>query len=59
MKKKSKDIPYIPHQDIWSEHFPTPGKLRPSNFGHMFCEPNSQYNQLLRTQNNLKKNKQK
>lgn len=41
-------------QDMWSEHFPTPGKLRPSNFGHMFCEPNSQFNKHLRTQNKLK-----
>lgn len=41
-------------QDMWSEHFPTPGKLRPSNFGHMFREPNSQFNKLLRTQNKLK-----
>lgn len=41
-------------QDTWSEHFPTPGKLRPSNFGHMFCEPNSQFNKLLRTPNKLK-----
>ena len=29
-------------------------KLNPSNFGHMFCEPNSQFNKLLRTQNKLK-----
>lgn len=54
MKKKTKDIIYIPGQDMWSEHFPTPGKLRPSNFGYMFCEPNSQFNKLLRTQNKLK-----
>lgn len=54
MKKKSKNQVYIPGQDTWSEHFPTPGKLRPSNFGHMFCEPNSQFNKLLRTQNKLK-----
>ena len=54
MKKKPKNPVYIPGQDKWSEHVPTPGKLRPSNFGHMFCEPNSQYNKLLRTQNKLK-----
>lgn len=54
MKKKNKDIIYIPGQDTWSEHFPTPGKLRPSNFGHMFCDPNSQFNKHLRTQNKLK-----
>lgn len=50
MKKKSKNQVYIPGQDKWSEHFPTPGKLRPSNFG----EPNSQFNKHLRTQNKLK-----
>ena len=54
MKKKSKNQVYIPHQDKWNEHFPTPGKPRPSNFGHMFREPNSQYNKLLRTQYKLK-----
>lgn len=54
MKKKPKNPVYIPGQDKWSERFPTPGKLRPSNFGYMFCEPNSQYNKLLRTQNKLK-----
>lgn len=26
MKKKSKNQVYIPHQDKWNEHFPTPGK---------------------------------
>lgn len=30
------DSETIPGQDKWSEHFPTPGKLRPSNFGHIF-----------------------
>ncbi len=54
---KKKDIIYIPGQDKWSEHFPTTGKLRPSNFGHMFCEPNSQYNKLLRTQQKLRNKK--
>lgn len=53
-EEENKDIIYIPGQDTWSEHFPTPGKLRPSNFGHMFCEPNSQFNKLLRLQNKLK-----
>ena len=52
--KKNKDIIYIPGQDKWSEHFPTPGKLRPSNFGHMFCEPNSQFNKQLRTPKQIK-----
>lgn len=26
MKKKPKTQVYIPHQDKWNEHFPTPGK---------------------------------
>lgn len=54
MKKKSKTPIYIPHQDIWSEHLPTPGKLKLKGFGYLFREPNSQYNKLLRTQNKLK-----
>lgn len=29
MKKKSKNQVYIPHQDKWNEHFPTPGKPNP------------------------------
>lgn len=51
MKKKTKDIIYIPGQDTWSEHFPTPGKLRPSNFGHMFCDliPNSTSSSVPKT----------
>lgn len=31
MKKKSKNQVYIPHQDKWNEHFPTPGKPNPKN----------------------------
>lgn len=54
MKKKSKTPIYIPHQDMWSEHLPTPGKLKLNSFGYLFREPNSQYNKLLRTQNKLK-----
>lgn len=54
MKKKNKDIPYIPGQDKWSEHFPTPGKVNYLNFGSKFTDPSSQYNKLLRTQNKLK-----
>lgn len=54
MKKKNRDIPYIPGQDKWSEHFPTPGKQNPSNFGIQFTNADSQYNKLLRTQNKLK-----
>ena len=54
---KKKDPIYIPHQDIWSEHFPTPGKLKPSNFGHLFCDPQAQYNKLLRTQQKLRNKK--
>lgn len=52
MKKKNKDIIYIPGQDTWSEHFPTPGKLRPSNFGDI-CSvnltPNSTSSSVPRT----------
>lgn len=54
MKKKSKNPVYIPGQDKWSEHFPTPGKVNPTNFGYRFADPSSQYNKLLRTQNKLK-----
>lgn len=31
MKKKSKNQIYIPHQDKWNEHFPTPGKPNPNS----------------------------
>lgn len=48
---KKKDLIYIPHQDTWTEHFPTPGKLSQGNFGYLFCNPNSDFNRLLRTQN--------
>lgn len=51
---KKKDIIYIPGQDIWSEHFPTPGKPKPHNF---FSDPQAQYNKLLRTQQKLKNKK--
>lgn len=54
---KKKDIIYIPGQDKWSEHFPTPGKLRPSNFGHIFGDTQSQFNKLLRTQQKLRNKK--
>lgn len=53
---KKKDIIYIPGQDKWSEHFPTPGKLRPSNL-HIFCDTQSQFNKLLRTQQKLRNKK--
>lgn len=52
--KRNKNPIYIPGQDKWSEHFPTPGKLSPNNFGHLYCNPNSDFNNLLRTQNKLK-----
>lgn len=32
MKKKSKNQVYIPHQDKWNEHFPTPGKPNPNYY---------------------------
>lgn len=47
MKKKSKNQVYIPHQDKWNEHFPTPGKPNPTDSGATF-------NKHLRTQNKLK-----
>lgn len=54
---KKKDIIYIPGQDKWSEHFPTPGKLRLSNFGHILGDTQSQFNKLLRTQQKLRNKK--
>lgn len=54
---KKKDLIYIPGQDKWSEHFPTPGKLRPSNFGHIFGDTQAQFNKLLRTQQKLRNKK--
>lgn len=32
MKKKPKTQVYIPHQDKWNEHFPTPGKPNPNYY---------------------------
>lgn len=34
-----------------------PGKLRPSNFGHIFGDTQSQFNKLLRTQQKLRNKK--
>ena len=50
MKKKNKDIIYIPGQDTWSEHFPTPGKPNPN----YYTDSGATFNKLLRTQNKLK-----
>lgn len=50
MKKKTKDIIYIPGQDKWNEHFPTPGKLRPN----YYTDSGATFNKHLRTQNKLK-----
>lgn len=48
---------YIPGQDKWSEHFPTPGKLSSHNFGYLLCNPNSDFNRLLRIQNKQRQKK--
>lgn len=53
---KKKDIIYIPHQDIWTEHFPNPGS-RKRGISEFLSDPNAQYNKLLRTQNKLKNKK--
>lgn len=50
MKKKSKNQVYIPHQDKWNEHFPTPGKPNPN----YYTDSGATSNKLLRTQNKLK-----
>lgn len=52
MKKKSKNQVYIPHQDKWNEHFPTPGKPNP----HYYTDSGAIFNKHLRTQNKLKQN---
>lgn len=50
MKKKSKNQVYIPHQDKWNEHFPTPGKPNPN----YYTDSGATFNKHLRTQNKLK-----
>lgn len=50
MKKKSKNQVYIPHQDKWNEHFPTPGKPNPN----YYTDSGAIFNKHLRTQNKLK-----
>lgn len=50
MKKKSKDQVYIPHQDKWNEHFPTPGKPNPN----YYTDSGATFNKHPRTQNKLK-----
>lgn len=41
---------YIPHQDKWNEHFPTPGKPNPN----YYTDSGATFNKHLRTQNKLK-----
>lgn len=41
---------YIPGQDKWSEHFPTPGKPNPN----YYTDSGATFNKHLRTQNKLK-----
>ena len=50
MKKKTKNQVYIPHQDKWNEHFPTPGKPNPN----YYTDSGATFNKPLRTQNKLK-----
>lgn len=50
MKKKSKNQVYIPHQDKWNEHFPTPGKPNPN----YYTDSGATFNKHLRTQNKQK-----
>lgn len=50
MKKKFKNQVYIPHQDRWNEHFPTPGKPNPN----YYTDSGATFNKHLRTQNKLK-----
>lgn len=50
MKKKSKNQVYIPHQDKWNEHFPTPGKPNPN----YYTDSGATFNKHLRTQNQIK-----
>lgn len=47
MKKKPKNQVYIPHQDKWNEHFPTPGKPNPN----YYTDSGAIFNKHLRTQN--------
>lgn len=41
---------YIPHQDKWNEHFPTPGKPNPNHY----TDSGAIFNKHLRTPNKLK-----
>lgn len=50
MKKKPKNQVYIPHQDKWNEHFPTPGKPNPN----YYTDPGATFNKHLRTQKQIK-----
>lgn len=50
MNKKPKNQVYIPHQDKWNEHFPTPGKPNPN----YYTDSGATFNKHLRTQNKLK-----
>ena len=41
---------YIPHQDKWNEHFPTPGKPNPN----YYTDSGTTFNKHLRTPNKVK-----
>lgn len=51
---KKKDLIYIPHQDTWTEHFPNPGSNK-KDYTLYLSDPQAQYNKLLRTQQKLRK----
>lgn len=54
MKKKPKNQVYIPHQDKWNEHFPTPGKPNPN----YYTDSGAIFNKHLRTPKQIKTEKE-
>lgn len=54
---KKKDLIYIPHQDTWTEHFPNPGSNK-NDYTLYLSDPQAQYNKLLRTPTETKKQKE-
>lgn len=54
---KKKDPIYIPHQDTWTEHFPNPGSNK-NDYTLYLSDPQAQYNKLLRTPIETKKQKE-
>lgn len=59
MKKKTKNQVYIPHQDKWNEHFPTPGKQTKSQLLHRLrcnLQQAPTYPKQIKIQTEMKKN---